>query len=68
MIQNFERALTMKHLIILITIVALSSVISAQSKIIISDGSALIVPIGAEICADEININAGGCLDVDDQS
>jgi hypothetical protein len=58
----------MKHFIILLIIFAFSNVTSAQTKIILNDGTSLTVPIGAEICADTIILNTGGSLILEDPS
>ena len=46
-------------LIITIVLVSLASAL-AQTTILITNGTSVIVPIGAEICADFITVQAGG--------
>ena len=47
-------------LIITIVLVSLASALAQTTSILITNGTSVIVPIGAEICADFITVQAGG--------
>jgi hypothetical protein len=49
-------------IIVMIVIIPFTSSLSQTSTILITNGTSVFVPIGAELCADAINIHMGGSL------